>query len=290
MQDYFGVAMDPAFGNFDPLQALIEEAHRENIGVIAWFEFGFAAAYLDSGMHVLQRYPHWTARDINGNPATVNQFTWMNSFHPEVQAFLKKLVLEVVTNYDVDGIQGDDRMPAGPTIGGYDAYTISAYRIEHQGAYPPVDATDSAWVQWRANRLTAWGSDLYASVKALKPKVLVAHAPSVYPWSKEHYLQDWPTWMQLGITDVVMPQVYRYSAEAYRKTLQETIKYAKPFPQQVVPGVLAALGDGFTMSEPMLRQMVEANRREGLSGEAFFYFEALQRLPEFFNKTYPAIR
>ena len=30
----------------------------------------------------------------------------MNAFHPEVQEFMTNLILEVVENYDVDGIQG----------------------------------------------------------------------------------------------------------------------------------------------------------------------------------------
>ena len=36
-------------------------------------------------------------------------------------------------------------------------------------------------------------------------------APSIYPWSEEEYLQDWPTWMQKGYVDLVCPQVYRYN-------------------------------------------------------------------------------
>ena len=39
-------------------------------------------------------------------------------------------ILEVVKNYDIDGIQGDDRLPAMPAEGGYDAYTRNAYQKE----------------------------------------------------------------------------------------------------------------------------------------------------------------
>ena len=41
LQQYFGVAIDPLYGNRDPLQEVIEEAHKANLKVIAWFEFGF---------------------------------------------------------------------------------------------------------------------------------------------------------------------------------------------------------------------------------------------------------
>lgn len=45
--------------------------------------------------------------------------------------FLMNLMKEVTTNYDVDGIQGDDRLPALPSTGGYDDYTISLYKAGH---------------------------------------------------------------------------------------------------------------------------------------------------------------
>ena len=48
----------------------------------------------------------------------------MNAIHPEVQQFLLDMVQEVIRSYDVDGIQGDDRLPAMPSEGGYSRYTI----------------------------------------------------------------------------------------------------------------------------------------------------------------------
>lgn len=51
----------------------------------------------------------------------------MNSFLPEVQKFLSSLMFEFVQNYDVQGVQGDDRFPAAPCEGGYDAHTTNLY-------------------------------------------------------------------------------------------------------------------------------------------------------------------
>ncbi|HSR38315.1 MAG TPA: family 10 glycosylhydrolase, partial [Phnomibacter sp.] len=104
LKKYFGIDIDPVYKDRDPLKEFIEEAHRENIKVIAWFEFGFASAYGEAGKHILDKYPHWAARDNAGKVLVENGFTWMNSFHPEVQAFVSSLVYEVVQHYDVDGI------------------------------------------------------------------------------------------------------------------------------------------------------------------------------------------
>ena len=54
----------------------------------------------------------------------------MNGFDPEVQDFIMSLIMEVVLKYDIKGIQGDDRLPAMPTLAGYDNYTSSLYKAK----------------------------------------------------------------------------------------------------------------------------------------------------------------
>lgn len=287
MEKYFGVAIDPLYGDRDPLQEMIEEAHKENIKVIAWFEFGFSSNYGAGGKHILEKYPHWAARDREGNVLIENGFTWMNSFMPEVQEFISSLVLEVVRNYEVDGVQGDDRLPAAPVRGGYDALTVDLYKKAHNGAAPPQDYADTAWVTWRANLMNDYGRKLYKDIKSIKPHMLVAHAPSIFPWSKEHYLQDWPTWLKEGFTDVVMPQVYRYNFEAYRKTLDAMIEQVGPeYLHKVFPGILTSLADGYQIRDGFLDSCIQYNRSKGIKGEAFFYFEGIRRSPEFYNTRY----
>ncbi len=288
LEKYMGVKMDPLYGDRDPLKEVIASAHAQGLKVIAWFEFGFSSSYGKPGTPILEKYPQWAAKDREGKVLVENGFTWMNSFLPEVQDFLTEMITEVVKNYDVDGIQGDDRLPAAPVRGGYDDFTTTAYASEHEGAAPPQDYADSNWVQWRANRMTAYARDLYKTVKAIKPNVLVAHAPSIYPWSKEHYLQDWPTWLDSGYTDVVMPQVYRYNYEAYSKTLDALITQTMPqYEGRVFPGVLTSLGDGYRIDEALLDSCIRYNRSKGIKGEVFFYFEGLRQSPDFYQNKYP---
>jgi len=51
------------------------------------------------------------------------------------------LIMEVVNNYDVDGVQGDDRLPAMPSLAGYDNYTSSLYKAKFLKD-PPTDILD----------------------------------------------------------------------------------------------------------------------------------------------------
>lgn len=66
----------------------------------------------------------------------------MAGTNPDVQNFLLSLIMEVIDNYDVDGVQGDDRLPAMPIEGGYDSITVAIYKSERSGSNPPSSYTD----------------------------------------------------------------------------------------------------------------------------------------------------
>jgi uncharacterized lipoprotein YddW (UPF0748 family) len=212
-----------------------------------------------------------------------NKFFWWNALHPEPQDFIKKLVMEVVKNYDIDGIQGDDRLPAMPSEGGYDSLTKKIYAAEHYGATPPENSKDSAWLQWRANKLSAYIKQLYKDVKKAKPNCIVSWAPSIFPWSKEQYLQDWPAWLNGGYADYIFPQCYRYNIEAYKKLIDElNTQVSKKQKSKIVPGILTSLGDGYQVKKEMLELMIDYNRKNGYTGECTFYFETLHRLGKYY--------
>lgn len=287
MSEELGIPIMKRFEGRDPLKEIIEEGHKNGIKVHAWFEFGFASSHRDStGGPLLRKHPEWKAIDNEGNLVSKNDFQWMNAINPEVQNFVKSLVLEVVQNYDVDGVQGDDRLPAMPSLGGYDSYTISLYKKEHNDSIPPQDYKDPDWLTWRANKLTDFLGTLYKDVKAIKPDMIVSMAPSIHPWAKEEYLQDWPAWLEKGYCDYVIPQVYRYSIDNYTKTLESQMSYLKDNQKEkFYSGVLLQVDD-FNPSLGFLDSMIVANRANGIKGEAFFFFEGLKKYPDYFTKQY----
>lgn len=283
MKKEFGVEIDPRFKGRDPLRELVEEAHKKNIKVHAWFEFGFSSSYKDNGGNIIKKHPSWAAIDNQGKLVSKNNFEWMNAFLPDVQRFVNSLIMEVVTKYEVDGVQGDDRLPAQPSTAGYDKYTISEYKKEHGGKLPPIDYKDVEWVDWRAKRLNNYLKELYFSVKKLKPKMLVTMAPSIFPWSKEEYLQDWPTWLKEGYVDYVFPQIYRYNLQKYETTLKATLQYLPTDKKALFyPGLLIKV-DGYTPDSQFLKKMVEVNRENGVMGEVFFFFEGIKLHREYFR-------
>lgn len=289
MQREFGVAIDPRLAGRDPLAELIEIAHAEEIRVIAWFEFGFSCSYRQpDGGALLKKRPGWAALNREGQLVSRNGFQWMNAFDPAVQDFLLEMLKEVVRKYDVDGVQGDDRLPALPNSGGYDPLTVSLYAADHQGAAPPDDPRDPEWTQWRADRLSRFVERAYHELKAIDPELCVSWSPSVYPWSKENYLQDWPRWLREGWGDLFCPQVYRKDVDSYRQTLRALADDQVPaaLRQKVAPGVLIALADGYDLPSEDLPRMVAINREMGFEGEVFFYYDGLAQHAEVFKNLY----
>ncbi len=131
LKQYIGKEQSAVFKGFDPLKAFVEEGHKLGLRVHAWFEFGASYAYKDSSANGwLEKYPSWVGKNSNGALLKKNGFFWWNAINPDVQSFLQQMILEVVKNYEVDGIQGDDRLPAMPAEGGYDTYTAQLYNKE----------------------------------------------------------------------------------------------------------------------------------------------------------------
>ncbi len=280
MEALFDEPIDEDYDDRDPLREVVEEAHSRGLAVIPWFEYGFSAAHQKDGGMILDEKPHWAARDRKGRLLKKNGFEWMNGYHPEVQQFMIDLVTEVVRNYPVDGVQGDDRLPAQPIEGGYSDYTVALYRSEHAGNTPPDDFRDPDWQRWRADKLSAFARSLYQRVKAIEPELLVTWAPSIFPWSYDEYLQDWPAWLRGGYADLVIPQCYRYEPAEYRKAIAEldpeVLQIGEDLLRLIYPGILMNVGD-YRIAWPFLETSIRYNREKNFPGEVFFFYEGLRK-------------
>lgn len=276
------------FTGRDPLQEMIDEAHSAGIKVHAWFEYGFASSFSAAGGPIVAAKPNWAAKDIGGQLVVKNGFDWLNAFHPEVQDFMVSLFREVVSKYNVDGVQGDDRLPACPSTSGYDSYTAAWYKAE-TGQDPPNNDKETNWVNWRAKKLNAFLKRLRTEVKTLKPALLFTMSPSPYPFSLNEYLQAWPTWVDSGYVDAVFPQIYRYDISAYTSTLIQQKSAVNNNLSIVYPGVLVKSGS-YVATDGFLTQMVQANRNNGFKGEAWFFYEGIKDKLPFFQGQYPYIK
>lgn len=295
MVDYFGeeYQIDPLFAaqGRDPLKELIVEAHRRGMEVMPWFEFGFSSSFEQNGGHLLRMRPHWAARDSSGALLKKNGFEWMNAINPEVQDFMLALIRETIENYDIDGIQGDDRLPAMPSEGGYDDYTLQLF-IDETGKTPPMYSREPEWLQWKADKLSDFGGRLHDLIKSYDENLIVSLSPSVYEWSKNEYLQDYPEWIRRQQVDILHPQAYRYEIERYKTTADDVALYSGLIPMEdgsyyvdigktlISPGILIKAGPRYNGPEYVL-EALKHHREVGFHGEIYFFYEGLHHANQY---------
>lgn len=274
MQQRFGKPIWPSVAGRDPLQRVLIEAHRNGIEVVPWLEYGFAASNGQVG-HILTKYPQWASRDNKGAILSDNGFYWMSGINPEVQDFMISLCTEMIDKYDIDGIQGDDRLPALPIKGGYDSVTVAIYKSENNGAAPTTDFSNRNWMAWRAGKLNSFFMRLRDTIKTRDKNLLLSAAPSVYPWGYENYLQDSKTWMENGTIDNLIPQLYRYDFASYKAELSKAVSYVPAGKRnRLFAGVLARVGS-YLIDKTFLTNTITENRKQGVNGETYFFYEGI---------------
>lgn len=255
----------------DILRELIDEAHSQGLLVLPWFEFGFM---VPPGSVLTRRQPDWLSRRRDGTVTSISaagEVSWLNPLHPKVQALLSELILEIATQYDADGIQFDDHTSL-PSDFGYDAYTTALYR-RSTGRVPPANPADAAWLQWRADGISAFLNRLHRQLQQKRPGFLVSLSPNYHDFAYKRQLQDWLTWLRQGSIDEVVVQLYRPDLASFEVELNRPEFAAS---RQRVPTAVGIFTGQRTQPVPIERVVAqaEAARRRGL-GAAFFYYESL---------------
>ncbi len=266
----------PGLTERDMLQELIDLSHQRKMSVLPWIEFGLMAP---AESELVKRHLEWITSRADGSQVVMegkHPRVWLNPFHPQVQQLMVDLVTELVTNYEVDGIQLDDHFGLPVTLG-YDAYTRQLYQLDNPGRSPPQNPQDLTWIRWRANRITALMERIFAAVKAKRPDAIISLSPNPQHFAYTEYLQDWFSWERKGLIEELLIQVYRNDLQRFQEELKrpEVQIAVKHIPVGI--GVLSGLKD---RSVPMtqIREQVTQVRQKGLAGVSFFFYETLWKM------------
>ena len=255
----------------DIVADIIAQAHENNLLVMPWFEFGFMAPPTSE---LAIAHPDWLTQERNGgkiSTTAAGEVVWLNPFHPEVQNFISELVLEAVSNYDLDGIQFDDHTSLPKTFG-YDRYTLDLYRKETKKE-APANVDDPAWVKWRADKISAFMVKLNKAVKQRKPNVIFSVSPNYYDFAYKQQLQDWLGWVRQNIVDELIVQVYRSDLDDFTAQISrpEIIEVQNKISTGI--GILSGLRNSNIPMSRVFAQVINAQER-GL-GISFFYYKSL---------------
>lgn len=194
---------------YDPLEFWIEEAHKRGIELHAWlnpYRVHHSSGKLNE-FSIARKKPELVVQLANG-------MYWLDPALKETQQHSLNVVMEIVRNYDVDGIHFDDYFYP------YDSY--------NDGKDFP---DDKSWAQykgnggklkradWRRDGVNQFIQNVYQSIKKEKPHVKFGISPfgiwrPGYPESIQGYDQydklyaDAKLWLNNGWIDYFTPQLY----------------------------------------------------------------------------------
>lgn len=281
-QKVTGYPLDPApeLQRRDPLDEIAQQGKKLGMTVIPWFEFGFMAP---ADSELAKRHPEWLVQRRDGTTiwleSNIHQRVWLNPLHPEVQQFITDLILEIINRDGVGGIQLDDHF-GYPSEFGYDPLTEKLYRQEHGGHPPPANHQEREWIQWRADKITAYMQQLRRAIREKQPSALVSLSPNPQQFSLEAFLLDWFRWQQLGLIDELVVQLYRDNHKDFLRELAQPELQATKNRIPVGVGILSGV-KGKLVPIKRIQQQVQATRDRGFAGVSFFFYESLwQMSPE----------
>lgn len=209
---------------FDPLGYIIEKAHAASkpIKVYAWLSlytvWDAKDKLPDIAGHVMNAHPEWLDVDRDGNTWDGVRSYWLSPGVPQASEHLRDMIMEIVTNYDVDGIQLDYVRMADYAFG-YNPTMIARYNAIN-GLWGIPAASSDKWSEFRRNQISDFVRRIYAEINLVKPSCLLSAAVTTGltpPISYDerlsappcrYYYSDWHSWINEGIIDLTVPMTY----------------------------------------------------------------------------------
>lgn len=203
---------------YDPLQLVIDSAHARGIEVHAWLNpYRYASSDATYGKNHPKDYynthPEWLVK--------CGDITILNPSLPEVREQICKVVVDILENYDVDGVIFDDYFHQS---GYQDSYDDAQYN-----AYKDTASTVMTRADWRRAQNNLMVRMVHDAIKATKPWVKFGIGPAgvagkantsapVYgvepcptpssDWQYNQIYADPLAWYNEKTIDYMSPQIY----------------------------------------------------------------------------------
>lgn len=282
---------------YDPLKFMIEETHKRGMKFHAWFNPYRVSGYGTYWNETSEQSP--AKKWLNdSNPANdrwvLNQKSlyYLNPSSDAVKNMVIAGVMEVVRNYDIDGVHFDDYF--------YPSVNDSDPKLCFDKPEYLLYSGNLSIADWRRENVNSLVKGVYTAIKTEKPNVVFGVSPAgnlVNLTSDRAHFVDIKKWLsQPGYVDYIMPQLYwgfeaksggRLASYAYEKNLDSWINLVK------TPGVKLYVGldmanagidikDGNAVSEwirnsDIIARQVRRGRGTGkVSGYAYFRYDSFE--------------
>ena len=272
---------------YDPLKFMIEEAHKRNIEFHAWFNpYRLTmSGGIDklSNDNIGKQRPDWTI--------TYGGKLYLNPGIPEVNDYIVKSIMEVVENYDIDGVHMDDY---------FYPYKVKGEIYNDEEQYNKYGSNFLKVDDWRRDNVNKLIEKLYSSIKAEKKNVSFGISPfgvwrnistdSVRGSNTKAGIQNYDDlyadilyWMKKNWIDYVAPQIYwnqGFKIAEYNTLVDWWSKYAKETKTNLYIGQAAYRIKDWEKDDELINQIKYNRKSEEVKGSIFFSYSSLVKNPK----------
>lgn len=220
------IGEDPGY---DPLEVMIEEAHKRNISFHAWINPLRCSQENDAPLiddHYLIK--HWYNYNDGDYITKVSSYWYLNPAYDEVTDLIADGVAEIVSKYDVDGVHIDDYFyPTKESWFDNKSFSESGY---------------SDLSQFRLDNCTKMVYKMYSAVKSHNKTALfgVSAQGNVHNNLNELYadVEKWSR--EEGYVDYMAPQIYygfENSGQPYAQVVDQWDEMLRGTGKKLIPGL-----------------------------------------------------
>ncbi len=261
---------------YDPLEFAIQEAHKRGMELHAWFNPYRATndsnESLVSPNHITHQKPEWFF--------SYSKKKFFDPGLPEVRDYINKIILNVVRNYDIDGVHFDDYFYPYP---GKELMPDTITFAQYPNGFTDIH-------DWRRNNVDLLIKSVSDSIKKAKPYVKFGISPFGIWRNKSEdprgsdtrgmsgysaLYADVLKWTERGWIDYINPQIYfpfNYAPAAYEKLVDWWAKNAYGKHIYVGHGIyrLTETKNGWNDPAQMPRQIRYLRENPNIQGSVYF--------------------
>jgi uncharacterized lipoprotein YddW (UPF0748 family) len=252
-----------ASADYDPLAYAVEACHKRGIECHAWF------VVYPLGPEKINKKPNRSPTVVNNKNLikTFKKDLYLDPGNPQTTDYLTRIIKEIVSSYDIDGIHFDYiRYPDGGNFPDDDTYKRYGKGLSKAA--------------WRRENINRFVYTAYDAIKSLKPWVQVSSSvvgmyASIPGNTRRHWTalnsvyQDPVDWLAKGKHDFIVPMMY-YSGNLFFPFIQDWL--SKSNSRFIVPGLGLYQMDykEANWDSEILFEQIQYSRENKTQGNAFF--------------------
>lgn len=278
---------------YDPLEFAIDEAHKRGLELQAWFN----PFRIDSNSekfnidNYIAELPEESP--LKNNPDWIvkyNNYHYLDAGIPEVREYVIDTIIEVVKNYNIDGVVLDDYFYPYPSGG---------VEFPDEDTYEKYGEGFSSKDEWRRNNIDCFISELYSKIKNTNAEVKFGVSPFGI-WrngeavggsdtsglsSYDDVYVDSRKWIQEGWIDYIIPQIYwqfDYNPAPFATLVDWWAKQVENTNVELYIGHAAykindsSYGEAWLNGNEVINQIRYSRANSNVKGNCFFRLKTLE--------------